>query len=554
VQRNLHCFFRSEGRLIAGTIRFFDLFSGIGGFREGLHRAGGFTCVGHCEADAYADHNYRVLFDTEGEWFCNDARNIETERMPDFDLLCAGFPCQAFSIAGRREGFADARGTLFFEVARLVADKRPAYFLLENVPGLLSHDKGRTFHTILSTLSELGYHVEWKVLNSKDFGVPQSRKRVYIVGYLDGRCAGKILPFPKANGTALIQVHAGKQGERVYAEEGLSCTLTSGAGGMGGKTGLYEVGIPIKENTRKGYKISRYDAAVAIGRMFGTEPYHIRSYDSWCVKDSDGKTWKFSRDSSIDCERLANGTVIDADGDYSTEMVSPKLEYSEMGKLQEVVRCVKNAGAFVNSSCGMHVHVDASNHTPRSLKNALTIMYCKEDILFKALNVQTRREDEYCQKVRPMVLEKIRRMPNSTITMEKFKRAWYEGNDGSSEHYNWTRYYALNLHAVFSKGTLEWRCFESTLHAGKVRSNITLALAISAQAINQSCTHAKKTEIGDNPAFTFRTFLLRLGLIGDEYKNVRKHLLANLDGDKAWRYDKSTYACLQNPRRTDDAR
>ena len=300
--------------------------------------------------------------------------------------------------------------------------------------------------------------------------------------------------------------------------------------------------------------ISRYDAAVAIGRMFGTEPYHIRSYDSWCVKDLDGKTWKFSRDSSIDCERLANGTVIDADGDYSTEMVSPKLEYSEMGKLQEVVRCVKNAGAFVNSSCGMHVHVDASNHTPRSLKNALTIMYCKEDILFKALNVQTRREDEYCQKVRPMVLEKIRRMPNSTITMEKFKRAWYEGNDGSSEHYNWTRYYALNLHAVFSKGTLEWRCFESTLHAGKVRSNITLALAISAQAVNQSCTHAKKTEIGDNPAFTFRTFLLRLGLIGDEYKNVRKHLLANLDGDKAWRYDKSTYACLQNPRRTDDAR
>ena len=204
MQRNLHCFFRSEGRLIAGTIRFFDLFSGIGGFREGLQRAGGFTCVGHCEADAYADHNYRVLFDTEGEWFCNDARNIETERMPDFDLLCAGFPCQAFSIAGRREGFADARGTLFFEVARLVADKRPAYFLLENVPGLLSHDKGRTFHTILSTLSELGYHVEWKVLNSKDFGVPQSRKRVYIVGYLDGRCAGKILPFPKANGTAPI--------------------------------------------------------------------------------------------------------------------------------------------------------------------------------------------------------------------------------------------------------------------------------------------------------------------------------------------------------------
>lgn len=150
-------FFIQQRRLIAATIRFFDLFSGIGGFREGLRRAGGFTCVGHCEVNAYADKNYRLLFDTEGEWFCNDARTIETERMPDFDLLCAGFPCQAFSIAGKREGFADARGTLFFEIARLVADKRPAYFILENVPGLLSHDKGKTFHTILSTLSELGY-------------------------------------------------------------------------------------------------------------------------------------------------------------------------------------------------------------------------------------------------------------------------------------------------------------------------------------------------------------------------------------------------------------
>ncbi|MEE0780299.1 MAG: DNA (cytosine-5-)-methyltransferase, partial [Sellimonas sp.] len=156
---------------MAGTIRFFDLFSGIGGFREGLRRAGDFECVGHCEMDPYADRNYRRLFDTEGEWYCDDARNIETGAMPDFDLLCAGFPCQAFSIAGKRAGFSDARGTLFFEVARLVADKRPAYFLLENVPGLLSHDKGRTFLAILSTFSELGSHVEGKVLNSKDFGV-----------------------------------------------------------------------------------------------------------------------------------------------------------------------------------------------------------------------------------------------------------------------------------------------------------------------------------------------------------------------------------------------
>ena len=264
-ERNHAACLCQQRRLIAATIRFFDLFSGIGGFREGLRRAGGFTCVGHCEVDAYADKNYRLLFDTEGEWFCNDARTIETERMPDFDLLCAGFPCQAFSIAGKREGFADARGTLFFEIARLVADKRPAYFILENVPGLLSHDKGRTFHTILSTLSELGYGVEWKVLNSKDFGVPQSRKRVYLVGYLDRRCAGKILPFPAANGTPLVQIQTGRQGERIYNAEGLSCTLTSGAGGVGGKTGLYEVGVPIKENTKQGYKMAYPGDSIDLG-------------------------------------------------------------------------------------------------------------------------------------------------------------------------------------------------------------------------------------------------------------------------------------------------
>jgi len=218
------------------------------------------------------------------------------------------------------------------------------------------------------------------------------------------------------------------------------------------------------------------------------------------------------------------------------------------------VRCLRHHGAKVNASCGQHVHVDASNHTPRSLKNAMTIMYSKEDILFKALRVQTSREQEYCQKVRPIVLEKIRRMPNSTISMEKLKRVWYGGRDGSQNHYDSTRYYALNLHAVFSKGTLEWRCFESTLHAGKVRANITLALAISAQAINQKCTQMRKTEITENPAFTFRTFLLRLGLIGPEYKNVREHLLANLEGDRAWRYDRSTYECLNRNHRAEDAR
>lgn len=299
--------------------------------------------------------------------------------------------------------------------------------------------------------------------------------------------------------------------------------------------------------------ISREKAAQKVGQMFGSSPRYTASHQSWWIEDREGKKWKFSYDGSIRCYRKENGRKVRATSDYSTEMVSPKLSYDEMGKLQEVVRCLRHAGAFVNESCGMHVHVDASNHTPRSLKNALTIMYSKEDILFKALRVQTSREQNYCQKVRPVVLEKIRKMPNSTMTLEQFKQVWYGDENQEHSHYHWSRYYALNLHAVFDKGTLEWRCFESTLHAGKVRANVTLALAISAQAINQSCTHMKKTPITENPAFTFRTFLLRLGLIGPEYKNVRKHLLENLDGDKAWRYEKSQYTCL-NQQRTDNER
>ena len=285
------------------TIRYLDLFSGIGGFREGLTQAGGFTCAGHCEIDQHADRSYRALFDTEGEWFCDDIRKADPEELPDVELLCGGFPCQAFSIAGNRGGFADPRGTLFFEIARLTEAKRPAYLLLENVPGLLNHDGGRTFAAILHALDRLGDSIrkklvatanrcegacnragepsetfcgeEWQSVrrnriskgnsvsykdlprrNSKDFGVPQSRKRVYLIGYLDKRCRGKIFPFTETAGTPLIQIRPGAQGERVYSPEGVSCTLTAQPGGFGGKTGLYEVGLPIKENTKKGYAMA----------------------------------------------------------------------------------------------------------------------------------------------------------------------------------------------------------------------------------------------------------------------------------------------------------
>ena len=221
------------------------MFAGIGGFRAGLTRVGGFQCVGHCEIDKYAEASYRAIHDIrKEERYYPDARAIDPNDLPDFDLLCGGFPCQAFSLAGRRKGFDDARGTLFFEIARLAETRRPSYLLLENVPGLLNHDGGRTFAAILSALSDLGYHVEWAVLNSKHFGVPQSRKRVFLICYLDPRCAGKILPVPGGHGEALIQLLGGSQGYRVYDPAGVACTQTAGGGGQGVKTGLYLIPPP----------------------------------------------------------------------------------------------------------------------------------------------------------------------------------------------------------------------------------------------------------------------------------------------------------------------
>ena len=157
-------------------IKYFDIFAGIGGFRSGLEKAGGFECVGYCEIDKYAKKAYETLYDTEGEVFYDDARKIDPNELPDLDLICGGFPCQSFSIAGKRKGFSDTRGTLFFEIARIAAIKKPKYLLLENVPGLLSHDQGRTFATILSTLDELGYDVVWEVLNSADFSRAELRQ------------------------------------------------------------------------------------------------------------------------------------------------------------------------------------------------------------------------------------------------------------------------------------------------------------------------------------------------------------------------------------------
>lgn len=236
------------------SIKYLDMYSGIGGFRSALDEVGGFECVGYCEIDKFAKQAYETLYDTKGEMYFEDARNICPDDLPDIDLICAGFPCQSFSLAGKQRGFDDTRGTLFFEVARIAAAKRPALLYLENVQNLLSHDKGWTFETILEVLDDIGYDVSWTVLNSANFGVPQSRNRVFITGFLRGRCAGEIFAFSQANPKTLKQRLPGREGNRVYDSNGLAITLTSSAGGFGGRTGLYI--LPIKSKTKIGYQFA----------------------------------------------------------------------------------------------------------------------------------------------------------------------------------------------------------------------------------------------------------------------------------------------------------
>lgn len=220
-------------------MKFLDLFAGIGGFRLGLERQG-HECVGFCEIDKFARKSYKAMYETEGEIEFHDIRQVTDQNFRQLrgqvDIICGGFPCQAFSLAGRRLGFEDTRGTLFFEIARATKQIQPRFLFLENVKGLLSHDKGETFRTILTTLDELGYDVEWQVLDSKDFQVPQNRERVFIIGHSRRYRPRFLLPLRReSSSTGLERLGnvnpsgKGMSGE-VYLSHGLSPTLTRGKG------------------------------------------------------------------------------------------------------------------------------------------------------------------------------------------------------------------------------------------------------------------------------------------------------------------------------------
>ena len=222
-------------------MKFFDLFAGVGGFRFGMEAAG-HECIGFCEIDKFARESYKAIHNTEGEIEVHDATGVtkkEIEAIGQVDVICAGFPCQPFSVAGARRGFEDTNGTLFFEIARFASMLKPKYLFLENVKGLISHDKGYTFETIIGSLDELGFDVEWQVLNSKDFGVPQNRERCFVIGHLRGRGSTEVFPVERADGENRVQIIGHKDGYRrntqVFASNGITETLDTGQGGGRGQ-------------------------------------------------------------------------------------------------------------------------------------------------------------------------------------------------------------------------------------------------------------------------------------------------------------------------------
>jgi len=286
--------------------------------------------------------------------------------------------------------------------------------------------------------------------------------------------------------------------------------------------------------------ISRKEAAEVIANYFGTPVRHkpYEGYDTRKIEDLSGRDWKIVSDGSI---KDKNGMPA---GEKACEMVTPKLMHEDISTLQEIVRLLRLAGAKVNGTCGIHVHVDAANHTAQSLKNIAFIMRSKEDMLEKSLKIRSGGINNFCKKTEDRFINELK--SKKVVTMSDLKKMWYNGNiSDSSRHYSNTRYRMLNLHNVWFRGTVEFRMYNASLHAGKVKAYVNLSLAISAQAIEQKRANPERT-VSDNEKYTFRCWLLRLGLNGDEFATTREHLLSNLQGNSAWRNDPNSYASYQN--------
>ena len=281
--------------------------------------------------------------------------------------------------------------------------------------------------------------------------------------------------------------------------------------------------------------ITREKAARLVAEVLGTTPSHPESncYHTRTIADQAARKWKIMRDSSIEAIR-SDGTSEPLD-EYRVEFVTPPLNYSDIELLQNIIRKLRENGAKAHSSCGIHIHVDGANHTAVSLRRLVNFMTARQDLIYEALQIGD-RESNWCHKLNKTLLDAMKKDKN--LTKEKAEEIWYSrANDGycggiDHQHYNATRYHGVNLHSFFTKGTVEFRLFNSTLHAGKIKAYIQFCLAVSAWAITSQEKIVFRSMDGYTPeqkVTIMRNILThRLGLYGDEFKTCRLHLMTPL--------------------------
>ena len=298
------------------------------------------------------------------------------------------------------------------------------------------------------------------------------------------------------------------------------------------------IGVEVEMNN-----ITRSAAAKLAASFFGTNNFRNTAsrngYCTWSAWDAQGREWKFQKDVSIH-----------GDDDEKCELVTPILTYADMELLQELIRKLRKAGAKSDASrgCGVHIHIGAKGHTPQTLRNLVNIMASHESLMTAALNLDSYRVRRYCRMVDPRFLKEVNRKKPST--MADLADVWYTSHDasyGRSQHYNDSRYHMLNLHATFTKGTVEFRLFQfdapadgkqNGLHAGQLKSYIQLCLALS-QMAKEVRTASPKPQQNENPKYAMRTWLLRLGFIGEEFATAREVLTRRLAGDASFRHGRA---------------
>ena len=279
--------------------------------------------------------------------------------------------------------------------------------------------------------------------------------------------------------------------------------------------------------------LTRSQAAKAMANVLdGSVEHEGGSYDKYVVTDAKNRGWAIVYDGSINCYNASGDRASKA---YSVEMNSPVLEYEDIPLLQEVVRALRKAGGVTGPRycAGTHIHISADDYTPQQMRNLVNIFASKENFLWDALQVSSACES-YCHKMDKQFIEDINR--KKPKDMEEIKKLWYRGRMSEQfQHYSNSRYVICNLHSFFQHGHYEIRAYNGSLHAGEVRSQIVLALAISNAAMTKKYCSPHVSQ-SDNMRYSFRVWLLGLGLIGDEFKNCRTHLLKHLEGDIAWRH------------------